>query len=364
MHTNPQLSRTSSQQAWASMLRLALTLALTLTCSVLVSCGDPVADPELLSEWNLFTDFAQQTPAEGVVPYEVNAPLFSDYASKHRFIRVPEGMQITIDEAGHFVFPEGTVVAKTFGFYADLRYPSLGERLIETRLLVRESARWRSIVYVYDADMQEARIQGFGSRVNVAFIDAAGEDVSLTYRVPNTVQCGNCHGGTGETELLGVPGDQLDRLHAYDGVMTNQLDHFVALGWLNARPAVPVTMPNYADAAVPLNERARSYLDANCSHCHREHGAAHQSGLWLTYAQPEGTRTGICKPPVAAGRGTGGRFVAISPGSADESIMVFRMESAEPGIKMPELPTVLVHTEGAALIREWIDAMPAVDCTP
>jgi len=65
--------------------------------------------------------------------------------------------------------------------YNDVRNPALGERLIETRLLVRESERWRSIVYVYDADMQEARIQAFGSRVNVAFVDAAGEDVSFTY---------------------------------------------------------------------------------------------------------------------------------------------------------------------------------------
>lgn len=343
--------------------RLALTLALTLACFLSVSCGDPVVDPPLLSDWDLFTDFAHQTPAAGVVPYDVNAPLFSDYATKYRFIRVPAGTQITVDASGHFVFPEGTVVAKTFGFLTDQRDPMLGERLIETRLLVRESGHWRSIVYVYDADMREARLQAYGSRVPVSFIDQTGANVSFTYRVPNTVQCGNCHGGTGETELLGVRTDQLDRMHAYDGAMTNQLDHFVSLGWLTSRPT-GTALPDYRDEALPLNTRARSYLDANCAHCHREHGAAEQSGLWLSYAQPEGVRIGICKPPAAAGRGTGGRAVAISPGSADQSIMVFRMESTEAGVKMPELPTVLAHTEGAALIREWIDAMPAVDCSP
>ena len=348
-------------------IRLALTLpirlALTLACCVCVSCGDPVVDPPLLSDWGLFTDFARQTPADGVVPYDVNAPLFSDYATKHRFIQLPEGTQITVDAAGRFEFPEGTIVAKTFGFLRDQRDPSLGERLLETRLLVREDGHWRSIVYVYDADMREARLQAYGSRVPVSFIDTTGADVSFTYRVPNTVQCGNCHGGTGETELLGVRTDQLNRLHPYDGAMTNQLDHFVSLGWLATRPA-GAALPDYNDAALPLNERARSYLDANCSHCHREHGAAEQSGLWLGYAQPEGVRIGLCKPPVAAGRGTGGRTVAIAPGSADDSIMVFRMESTEAGVKMPELPTVLAHTEGAALIRQWIDAMPAVDCSP
>ena len=108
---------------------------------------------------------------------------------------------------------------------------------------------------------------------------------------------------------------------------------------------------------MPLDTRARAYLDANCSHCHNPVGPADTSGLHLEATAPMGPNYGICKPPIAAGTGTGGRFLDIVPGNAEASIFSYRIESDNPAEMMPELGRSLVHEEGAALIRQWIDEM-------
>jgi uncharacterized repeat protein (TIGR03806 family) len=331
--------------------RAALVLA-----ALLGACGggEPEGVPDELSAWGLFTDGAAQTPAAGVVPYDLNAPLFSDYAAKHRFIRLPQGGKITVGAGGRWEFPVGTVLVKTFAFAADLRDPAAGERLIETRLLVHESAGWEAYVYQWNDAETEAVLTQVGARVPVSWIDESGAEKSITYRVPNRVQCENCHGGTGPSHPLGPRTQQLER--------HGQIDDFIARGMFSAPPADRTAFPDPEDASAPLEERARAYLDSNCAHCHREGGAAQQSGLWLNREISEPIRLGICKPPVAAGRGTGGRRVGILPGQPDGSIVIYRVESEEAGVKMPELPAVLSHAEGVALLREWIAAMPADDC--
>jgi uncharacterized repeat protein (TIGR03806 family) len=338
-------------------LRAALLLA-----ALLAACGsggeDPPPIPEKLSGWGLFSDGAAQVPVAGVVPYDLNAPLFSDFAAKHRFIRLPEGGQMTLAADGMFEFPVGTVLVKTFAFAHDLRDPGLGERLIETRLLVHESTGWQAYVYQWDEQATDATLTQVGARVPVSFVDESGATKDITYRVPNRVQCENCHGGVRPSHPLGPSLQQLDKVVG----VTNQLDDFVGRGMLASIPAGRAPFPDPEDASADLTARARAYLHANCSHCHREGGAAQQSGLWLDRAQTDPIRIGVCKPPVAAGRGSGGRHVAIMPGSPDESIIIFRVESEEPGIKMPELPAVLSHPAGASLLREWIASMPANDC--
>lgn len=345
------------------------TLALAFAASCDTSSTPPVAaGPATLSEWGLFEDMSRQIPAADVVPYDVISPLFSDYATKHRFFRLPEGEQMTIDADGDVVFPEGSVLVKTFGFLADLRDPTSAERLIETRLLVRRNGRWDALVYRYDADGHEARLWQYGARVPVEWDNAAGTHVSITYRVPDAVQCNNCHGGLDPVHLLGVRVRQLDRDHDYGaagGGVANQLDHYVAMGLL---ASVPAAADRHALAdpfgSADLELRARSYLEANCAHCHRVNGGSDQSGLLLGIDITDPLRLGICKDPAAAGHGAGGRAVDIAPGEPDASVMVYRVESEEGGVKMPELPTVLHHAEGAALIREWIAAMPVTHCLP
>lgn len=321
----------------------------------LASCGDGGGDgaPERLSEWGLFTDGVAQAPAPGVLPYTVVSPLFSDYAAKHRFIRVPEGTAAQYTSEGPWDFPEGTVLVKTFSFPVDRRDPAAGERIIETRLLVLEEGTWQPYVYLWGGD--EAFLTQVGARVDVEWIHDDGETRTLTYRVPNAAQCANCHGGLEDVEPLGP--------------RTLQMDHSGQLERLEAAGLFAAPLPAERDALVDpegsegsLEERARAYLHANCGHCHRDQGSAGQSGLWLTAEVSEELQLGVCKRPVAAGRAAGGRSFDIVPGEPDESVMVYRMESDEAGIKMPELPSQLVHAEGVALIREWIAAMEPRVC--
>ncbi len=113
-------------------------------------------------------------------------------------------------------------------------------------------------------------------------------------------------------------------------------------------------VPDWRDAAAPVEARARAWLDVNCAHCHRREGPASNSGLFLTYGEAEPVALGIHKRPVAAGKGTGGREFDIKPGDPDGSILLYRTESTEPGVMMPELGRHLADPEAVALLREWI----------
>ena len=104
-------------------------------------------------------------------------------------------------------------------------------------------------------------------------------------------------------------------------------------------------------------QRARAYLEVNCGHCHNRAGPADTSGLWLDRDQVANANLGIGKRPTAAGRGSMGMDFAIKPGDPGQSYLVARMESLEAGIAMPELGRATVHTEGVALIRQWIEEM-------
>jgi hypothetical protein len=97
------------------------------------------------------------------------------------------------------------------------------------------------------------------------------------------------------------------------------------------------------------------------AHCHNPKGAANTTGLTLDIATQEDHHLGICKPPTAAGQGTGDHYFDIVPGHPDDSILPYRLSSATPGTMMPELGRSTVHQEGVALIRAWIASLPG-DC--
>lgn len=106
-----------------------------------------------------------------------------------------------------------------------------------------------------------------------------------------------------------------------------------------------------------LNDRARTWLDINCAHCHRPEGPASTSGLNLSVHEQSPAAWGVQKTPVAAGRGSGNRRYDIVPGHPDQSILLYRLESTDPGVMMPEVSRKVTHREGVALIREWIASL-------
>ncbi len=316
-----------------------------------------------LSQYALFTgDPAAQQPAPGVIPYDINSALFSDYAEKFRFIKLPAGAKATYRSDTVFDLPVGTVLAKTFAYPHDARDPALGRRLIETRILKHDPDGWVGLPYVWNESQSEATLDVAGDTVNVSWIHTDGSARTNNYIIPNSNQCKGCH-KAGENMLpIGPKARHLNRDFAYADGKENQLAHWSRLGSLDGAPA-PEQSPRLAVWNDPksgtLEARARAWLEINCAHCHSPEGAARNSGLDLLASQQNPTSFGILKPPVAAGIGSGGLTYDIVPGKPAQSILAFRIESTHPGIMMPELGKRLVHTEGVALVREWIASLPA-----
>lgn len=323
---------------------------------------DPSASPaKLISQYNLFKDPQKQIPNDGVVPYDLNTPLFSDYSNKHRFIYLPPGTSAKYHAEDTFDFPVGTCIVKTFGYLHDLRDPSKGEKIIETRLLIRKPEGWIGLPYRWNDDMSDAKLAVAGGRQEVRWTHSDGTERTLNYIIPNMNQCKQCHENSKEVKPIGPKAGHLNRDYPYDTGAENQLQHLAKIGYLSGLPVdlaeVP-RLPNAFDpAAGSLEARARAYLDINCAHCHNPKGPAFTSGLDLSYHQHEPGRIGVMKPPVAAGRGAGTGKVGIMPGKPDESILVYRIESTDPGVMMPQLPRQTVHDEGVALVRAWITSM-------
>ena len=311
--------------------------------------------PRLLSEFGFFADMATRAPAEGLLPFAPATPLFSDGAVKERLIYVPEGKaaRYFADEA--FDFPTGSVLVKSFAFPT----PEGGLRAIETRVMLKHEDGWQTWAYLWNGEGSEAELKIAGARVGIDTVDGAGKPVSFTYSVPNRNQCKGCHDMAGEIVPLGPKARNLNSAFAFSDGEANQLARWRERGILDGLPdlgevdAVPVA----GDEEAPLGARARAWLDVNCAHCHRREGPASNSGLFLTWGEPYGPSLGIGKRPVAAGRGSGDRHFDIVPGEPDASILLYRVESTEPGVMMPELGRVLEDAEASRLLRDWIASL-------
>lgn len=330
---------------------------------------DPAAEPcQLLSSYRFFADGPGQLPNQGVVPYDLNSALFSDYATKHRFIWLPPGEAMTYSESDVFDMPVGSVIVKTFSYLHDLRDPQGGEQLVETRLLVHLADGWKGRIYVWNDEQTDAELRVAGARVPVEWVHTDGETRQLNYLVPNSNQCKECHIAAGDVvRPIGIQARHLNRDFDGGGGPENQLTALTEMGYLTGAPADPADAPRAPVWDDPdsgtVDARSRAWLDINCSHCHNPVGPARTSGLDLSIGQTDPGKLGVCKTPIAAGPGTGGRSYDIVPGQPDDSILTFRIESVEPEVRMPELLRQLVQDESVALMRDWITAMKG-GCSP
>jgi uncharacterized repeat protein (TIGR03806 family) len=314
-----------------------------------------------LSDYDFFKGrMADHQPKEGVFPYDVSAQLFSDYALKSRFIVLPSGEQLTYKPDGSFNFPVESILIKTFYYPGDLRIPKENIRFMETRLLIHTQDGWMGFPYVWNSEQTEAYLEIAGKRLHVSFIDPAGQSINFEYSVPNFNQCKGCHVNQNRMIPIGPKVRLLNHDFDYDDGKMNQLVKWNMLDMISGLPSVsslPHT-PDYNDIENgSIEERARALIDINCAHCHRLSAPGETSGLFLNIEETDPTHLGIHKPPVAAGRGSGNLDHTIVPQSPDQSIMIYRMESTDPGIMMPELGRKLVHKEGVELVKKWIQEM-------
>lgn len=353
------------------------------------------ANPAVLSDWNIIdVGGSQLRLAEGVLPYDLNTPLFSDYAHKLRTVWLPEGTSADYRADETFDFPVGTIISKTFYYpralasgaqnndvaqSADETARLLREgfdlttvRLVETRLLVRRDSGWAALPYVWNDDQSEAVLKRIGDIKSLKLHSANNSVEKFSYVVPNVNQCAGCHATNATTRELvpiGPKARHLNKDYDYGVGVKHQLQAWSDHGALSGLPSLN-TAPkavNWLDEGASLDGRARAYLDINCSHCHNAVGPADTSGLMLEPTSlggvhmggvhMGGVHMGVCKSPIAAGTGTGGHQFGIVPGKPEESIMSFRIATTEPASMMPELGRTLAHKEGSALIDAWISQM-------
>ncbi|TDQ15017.1 putative repeat protein (TIGR03806 family) [Algoriphagus boseongensis] len=298
------------------------------------------------------------SPSEEIIYYNPASSLFTDYAWKSRFIHFPEGTKANLVD-GELEFPVGTILIKNFYYPTDFRKPENGRRIIETRLMIHETKGWQAYPYLWNEEQTDAVLKIVGAETEVSFIDYNGKEQVINYLVPNKNQCKSCHNKNEALAPIGVQIKHLNNTLDYGMEMENQLVHWAKLEKLEGfdSPENHPSLINYEDKGQALDERAKAYLDINCSHCHRAEGPASTSGLFLTYDEKEPLKLGVNKTPVAAGKGAGSFKYDIVPGKADESILTHRMNSTEIGVAMPELGRTSIHKEGVELIREWINSM-------
>lgn len=366
-------------------LATALCLALTGASATAQTGVQPVnaaaigaeRPPELLSAYRFFRDAGARQPNERVTPYDLNTALYSDGALKFRYVYIPPGAQAQYSAEGVFEFPVGTVLIKTFAFAADMGAPAENVRFLETRLLIRREAEWVAYPYVWNEAQTEARYSPIGAAIPVSFISEDGASVALDWSVPNRNQCKGCHERAGEITPIGPSARNLNVWRTsvipegpdegdIDPAHWMQLNAWQERGLLSGAPSATEAprVPDAYDPTRAVAERARAYLDVNCAHCHNPQGPAHTSGLDLSWSQEDPTHWGVLKRPVAAGRGSAGYAFAIEPGLPERSILLYRMESTDPGVMMPELGRQHVDTRATALIREWISGMDAQGSSP
>jgi uncharacterized repeat protein (TIGR03806 family) len=354
------------------MRRLLLASVLTLACGAEPSAPTggwttlPQAPYRTLAEWHLFEGSGvTQQPAEGVMAYEVIAPLFSDHTWKYRFVAIPSGARITWRPEGTWELPVGAVLVKTFAYPRDARSPTSPLRLLETRIIVKTREGFIPHTYVWNEAQTEAVRQVAAPPVQVSWIDEMGVTQRNEYVIPNTNQCLTCHGQRGVTAPLAMRNDQLDRV----GAGGNQVDAMAARGWFDVAPPPAAMRSRFAapgDETAEVAARARAYLHANCGHCHnpRDTSTASMTGLNLEASETTPVALGVCRRPAMAGAGAGGLSYDVVPGQPERSILLFRMRTTSARDRMPSLGLNFNDAAGASLVERWIRGMSGAPCDP
>lgn len=335
--------------------------------------------PTKLSETGLFASTKDHQPAKGLIGYSVNSELWSDGATKERYLALPGNSKIEYETVTYpqpapgavpgWRLPTGTVLVKTFSLETEAGNPQSRRRL-ETRLLHAERVPgteevgdqvWYGYTYVWNDQQTDAFLleaKGLDREYLIKDPTATGGVRRQIWHFPSRAECTMCHTFSAKY-ALGINTLQLNKDHDYGGIVANQLAAFERLGlFTSPLPDRPENLPrlvNPHDAKKDINERARSYLHANCSHCHRKWGGGNaEFQLLITLPIAELGIVGT-KP----GHGTFERKDAriLTPGFPDRSLLSTRMQLLGLG-RMPHIASKVVDHQAVALIEEWIRSMP------
>lgn len=318
-----------------------------LLCSLSAS-GLASEAPALLSQTGLYADIAARRVAADVHAFSPQYPLWSDSATKQRWIRLPAGSAIDASQPDAWQFPVGTRLWKSF----------LHGQAVETRMIERlADGQWRFVSYAWRADGTDAeRVSVRGARLRLV----SGQ----TYRVPSEGDCRACHEGAA-SPVLGFSALQLssdrDPLapHAESESPPASLQQWVDGGWLQSLPAELLRRAPRIDAPSAEARAALGYLHGNCGHCHdNANDSGVPTGLLLAQrvADPAHNARVLASLEEASAR-----FQLGSRSASRGELVLARMRSRDPRLQMPPLGTERIDQEAVALIQRWLQIDPATN---
>ena len=294
--------------------------------------------PSLLSGTGCVSAADPSQPADGLVPYSVQVPFWSDGATKERWLAIPDGTTISVDAAGDFQFPAGTVLMKHF---------RLSGQIVETRLFMRHpDGDWAGYSYEWDSLQTDATLVRGGKVAQIS-----GQD----WIFPSGTDCLICH--TSQAGFsLGLETAQLngDFTYPMTGRTGNQLQSLDAIGMFSAPlgdPGLLPALPDSSDAGETLEDRARAYLHSNCANCHRPGGTA-PSDLDLRFDRPLSATNSCNVLPQQGDLGISNARLVV-PGDPARSILAERTSRRDVH-GMPPVASYAIDSAGVALIRNWI----------
>lgn len=290
--------------------------------------------------------------ATGLIPYEVIAPLWADDLDKKRWFAIPNDAVIRVTDDGAFDLPVGTLLLKELSYNG---------RRIETRMFTRDQdLGWTGYTFEWSSDQTDAVLLTDGKTLTV---DGYGD-----WTIPSRAQCLGCH-TTLMGRVLGFEAAQLDRSRATDAAtsagerLENQLEWMQRVHLLDrpvervAMKIAPLTDPYRADPAATLEARARSYLHANCSFCHRPYGPG-QGEIDLRATVSLDEMHVLCRHPTTSNVET--NDVVIAPGDPARSMLTQRMAGLA-GPRMPPLGSSRVDVRALDVVSSWVASIPS--CT-
>jgi glucose/arabinose dehydrogenase len=321
--------------------------------------------PPLLSQLGVFTNLATLAPTNTLVPYTVNSPLWSDRAVKQRWLAVPNDgtynsltEQIVFSPTNSWHFPTGTVLVKHFSLPINDTNTSLLKRL-ETRFLVLDnSGGVYGVTYKWRGDDSDADLLPGGATQDYLVTNANGTTRTQTWIFPSRQDCLNCHNANGGY-VLGVRTHQLNCPASYPqtGATDNQLralGHLGLLGTNYSESALPGYLQSCSvtNASFSLEIRVRSYIDANCSQCHRPGGAyANFDARFTTPLDNQGLIYGAVNSFL---NDSNDRVVV--PGDLTHSLLHNRANRVD-AYEMPPLAKNVVDTNATTTIASWINSL-------
>lgn len=301
--------------------------------------GAPIAEaPRHLSDLRLFKDLSTLEPEEGLEPYEINVPFWSDGAEKKRWVAFPSGNpKLIFQETGPWEFPEGSVFVKHF---------SLGNQKVETRILVRDAYLGvYGLSYQWLADQSDAILLKGAAEEKIHWKDTAGKSHEQTWHFPSRESCTTCHNSAS---------------HGVLGVNTHQINHARLREWNQKQlfdpPIEDAKINHFLQGAsfenthATMEHRVRSYLDSNCAFCHRPDGVLSSFDARLS--------TPLIQQNLINGTAlkNGEKLRIVKPGDANHSLLLTRI-NALGDTAMPPLAKQRIDQKAVENIRLWIESL-------